>query len=325
MAMTMKKTTAQSAILGALVADAAALGLHWLYDQERIQEISPVTPEFLTPNAANYVNTMGYFAHEGKVSGDISQYGEQVLVMLKSLALNGGRYDKTHYQTLFSEFFGYGGEYVGYIDHATRETLNNIARFKKESASGFLGADDKQHPAMAKLPALVVCYAGSPELHNVIVSAIKVTNNNSQAISFGCAAAKVIETAILTRDPEQSVWAAHGVSDKDVSRLLDDAMSRRSESCVDVTTHFGLACDLSFGVPTALHNIATSASYSEAIRQNILAGGDSCGRAILVGSVLGACYGIGGEKGIPPQWVERLTKIESVQALLAEIEVLNEA
>lgn len=38
-------------ILGALVADAAAVGFHWLYDQTRIKEIAPESPEFRKPTA----------------------------------------------------------------------------------------------------------------------------------------------------------------------------------------------------------------------------------------------------------------------------------
>ena len=41
-------TRARNLVLGALVADAAAMGLHWLYDQDRIAAVAPKTPECLT-------------------------------------------------------------------------------------------------------------------------------------------------------------------------------------------------------------------------------------------------------------------------------------
>ena len=43
---------AKNAILGALVADAAALGLHWIYDQDRVREVAGNTPEFREPDAS---------------------------------------------------------------------------------------------------------------------------------------------------------------------------------------------------------------------------------------------------------------------------------
>jgi hypothetical protein len=59
-----------AAILGGLVADSAALGLHWLYDPMRIAEIEKADGSvFLRPDAIHYAGSKGYFAHEGKMPG----------------------------------------------------------------------------------------------------------------------------------------------------------------------------------------------------------------------------------------------------------------
>jgi hypothetical protein len=47
-----------------------------------------------------------------------------------------------------------------------------------------------------------------------------------------------------------------------------------------------------------------SLSYRTVVEQNILAAGDSCGRSIPIGALYGACFGIGGENGIPQEWVD---------------------
>lgn len=78
-------------ILGALVADAASMGLHWVYDQAHIRKLAPEAPEFRTPQAADYEGVKGYFAHPTRTAGDLSQYGEQAVVMHR--ALDGGTYD----------------------------------------------------------------------------------------------------------------------------------------------------------------------------------------------------------------------------------------
>ena len=76
-------------ILGAFVADAASMGTHWIYDQARLRDISTETPEFQGPDAAHYKDVRGYFAHPDRASGEMSQYGAQMLVMLRSLASSG--------------------------------------------------------------------------------------------------------------------------------------------------------------------------------------------------------------------------------------------
>ena len=72
----------KNAILGAFVADAATMGLHWLYSQPRLNELAPEVPEFRLPAAADFAGGVGYFAHGGKHPGDLSHYGEQARVML---------------------------------------------------------------------------------------------------------------------------------------------------------------------------------------------------------------------------------------------------
>ena len=372
-------TAGQNAIIGALVADAAAMGLHWLYDQARIAELASDSIEFRTPDANDFEGVAGYFAHPKKQAGDLSQYGEQLMVMLRSLAAHDGEYDQARYQSAFREHFGYGGDYVGYIDRATRDTLNNVARSESEAieqalalpfdgdddlkrrlifkvqsgskqasgaglraqveravrytddsdanvehafkmidvweaTSGYPGADDWQLPATAKLPALIACYAGKSELHSVAESAIRVTNNNDRAAAFGLAATDMMEAAILTGDTEQSVQAGKNTGHKEVVKLLDDALAMRDQSSAQATSHFGLACDLNYGVPSVAHNVIKSGSYAEAIHQNIAAGGDNCGRAIIVGAIAGACYGVGGSEGIPEAWLTKVGVMADAQS-----------
>lgn len=120
----------KSMILGALVADAAAMGLHWIYDQEHIRAIALDAPEFVPPDQQNYDGVVAFFAHPNRASGEFSQYGEQAMVMLRTLAASAGQYDSAEFADHFRQHFGYGGAYVGYIDHATRDTLDNWTRFE---------------------------------------------------------------------------------------------------------------------------------------------------------------------------------------------------
>jgi len=362
----------RGAILGAAVADSASLGFHWLYDQSRIRELAPDTPEFRQPNEADYASTTGYFAHGHKRCGEFSQYGEQHHTMLRALNSNNAQYDKAKYEAAFRECFGYGGSYVGYIDHPTRDTLNNIAIAENEALTraanipfsgtdelkrklitkilgnakqysgealkqkveaavrltddsdqlvdhafnmleqwdgvhGYHGSDDTQLPALSKLPALIACYSQQENLFNVVESAVRVTNNNEQAVAFGQASANLIEAAIITGSPQLSIDAAKQASSGLTLQLIEQALASVDKSTPQVTNDWGMACQLKVGFPSAIHNIAKASSFTEAVRQNIYAGGDSCGRSILVGAVMGACYGIGTHNGIPSEWVSKLS------------------
>jgi ADP-ribosylglycohydrolase len=118
--------SARNAVVGGLVADAAALGTHWIYNVERVREVAGAEPEFHEPNLDDYRGGVGYFAHRGKSAGDPTHYGEQLMVALESLGATGGVLDPADYERRFVAHFGPGGSWVGYIDYATRETLRNI-------------------------------------------------------------------------------------------------------------------------------------------------------------------------------------------------------
>ena len=75
----------QNLINGALIADAATLGLHWIYDQQRIIDVAGKTPEFHPPTKRDYEGVPSFFAHGSKSVGDLSHYGEQAFILLSAL------------------------------------------------------------------------------------------------------------------------------------------------------------------------------------------------------------------------------------------------
>ena len=313
----------RAAVLGALVADAASLGFHWLYDQGRIRELAPVEPSFRQPDSGDYAGVSGYFAHEKKGVGDLSQYGEQSIVMLDSLHSHGGSFSQAVYQDQFQKFFGYGGGYEGYIDHATRETLNRMESSEEamgESPEGiYFGANDEQLPAISKLPPLVSRYVGDPELKDVIESAVRVTNHNARAVAYGWVCARALESAILTASPELARDAARQAAPREIASELDAAFVDERVSSAEFTKKLGLSCELKFGVPSVLHQLRRVDSFAASVRDNIWIGGDSCGRAMLLGGVLGACFGVGGDRGIPESWLDRLPRRDMIEERLEAV------
>ncbi len=292
-------------VLGALVGDAASLGLHWIYDQPRIAELGGNTPEFRATTVQHYAGVPSYFAHPLKSVGDLTQYGEQVLVLLRALVASGGSYDQAAYNAAFTAHFGYGGTYVGYVDHATRGTLDNLAGGDADQPNG---AADTQLPAIAKLPALLV--AGQ-ETHSV--AAIRSTNNTDVAEAWGRITTAMLCAARDGGGVDAVVKSALDAADADTRPALEAVLAAADQSPVDFIAKTGMACELSYGIPGVLHILLNTEGYEQGLRENILAGGDSCGRAILLGGVLGAIH------GVPESWQARLKSGSEVQTLLGKL------
>lgn len=302
---------ARHAVLGALIGDAATMGFHWLYNQERIAELGGADPAFRTPNAADFLDTdgqsLGYFAHGGKTAGQPSHYGAQMLAMCDALAQKG-TYDADAYVQSFRRAFDYGGQWVGYIDRPTRATLNAMAATAAVDDTASLalcGADDAQLPAVSKLPPLIARHHGDAGLSDMVESAVRVTNNRDDSVAWGLAVAAMLSAAIDGSSPLSCVEAARGI-DAHVDSQIDAALAMRDKTSSEVATAFALHCQLEKAFPVMIHLIATAVSYKGAICANILAGGDNCGRSIPVGAVLGACFANDAGATIPADWLARV-------------------
>jgi len=133
-----RMNTVKTVCWGALVADAAAMGFHWMYDQDTIEKLGGNAPDFFDPVASSSYYTRSAklestFVHDGKKPGDMTQYGEQLLVMIKALAKNDGKLVQTEYEQAFKSFFGPGGPWVGYIDRPTGRVLYNLEKRSRDA------------------------------------------------------------------------------------------------------------------------------------------------------------------------------------------------
>lgn len=306
--MTTETDRARGAMMGALVADAATMGFHWLYNQERIAELAGEAPEFRTPNAADFQGPdggLGYFAHSGKRAGEPSHYGAQMLCMATAIVGAGG-YEAEAYAAAFRDWFGYGGRWVGYIDRPTRATLDAMAKAEAaEQPITACGANDAQLPAVSKLPALVARHWADGDLMEKVESAVRLTNDRDDSALWGRAVAAMIRAAITGASPGEAVEAARGLGAQ-TDAQIDAALAMKGETTAAVATAHALHCQLEVAFPVLVHAIATATDFASATSANILAGGDNCGRAIPIGAVLGACFAGDAARDITAEWISRV-------------------
>lgn len=295
-------------VLGALVADAATMGLHWLYEPERIASIAKkIDPVFLAADRQNFEGAKGYFAHEGKRSGEPSQYGAVLALAMDSLVASNGKPDVADYQQRFLACFGPGGDWKGYIDRPTRGTLANLGNAVGDETPDVTGIDDDQMPSLSPVPAVVAASPDHADLEQSVASLVKVTNDNPLAVEAALMTARLINAMFRGEALDDTLHAEAERAGEVLQPLLKDALGKSDQSAVDVAEHFGRACHVHQGMPVVFHILSKVEAYEDGVRENIMAGGDSCGRSMAIGSVLAARYGFGGERGIPLPWITRLT------------------
>ncbi|TVQ23516.1 MAG: ADP-ribosylglycohydrolase family protein [Spirochaetaceae bacterium] len=378
----------RDAVLGTLVADASGMGVHWIYSQGKLSQIAKAhdgVVEFLEPDEANYSGVPAFFAHPRKRAGDSSNYGEYIYVLLESIDEHG--FDAGRYIRGFGDYFGIGGEYVGYADSPMRETIYNIARIGKtiertvidadstlsetrrkaaahyiaryffesdidglketirtplrlqewskeeleeamrlvdvvsESVGG-VGPDDDQMPALSR-SAVLACFYSGEELDGVVDRAVRITNDNDDAVAYSVFLARILRDLYEAGRPEgertaqklrELIERHKGLLGEKARGLIDDALAIGGLDYRGATKTFGAACHVHMAVPLVVHILLNTATFVDANRANLMASGDNCGRAIMLGALAGALYGIGGDAGIPQGWIDRCTIVPRARA-----------
>ena len=84
--------------------------------------------------------------------GDFTHYGDQAYHLLEHLAANGGHFDAAEYGRSWQSFIAH---YQGYKDHASKDTLKNLAEGKGVDACG---SDSTDLGGPARIAPLIYCY-----------------------------------------------------------------------------------------------------------------------------------------------------------------------
>ncbi|WP_148861237.1 ADP-ribosylglycohydrolase family protein [Marinobacter fonticola] len=179
------------------------------------------------------------------------------------------------------------------------------------------GADDMQLPAVSKLPPLVACYAGQNNLLEQVEAAVRVTNHNDEAVAWGRCAARLLESLFLGASLSEAMNTA--IQEAPDQKILATAIADNPLDAIKAGDTFGRTCYLQEAMPVIFHIISRAQSYTEAIRANIQCGGDSCGRAWLIGPAMAAIHGVGHPLGMPLSWLARVT---DAAGIFADVEVL---
>jgi ADP-ribosylglycohydrolase len=301
----------RGAIWGQFVGDAACLGTHWIYD---LQELGLAFPEglngFETPAQGHY--------HAGRHPGDFTHYGDAALLMLQSVATLG-HFSATDFGARFVAFFA-SREYRGYLDHATKGTLENCLAFAEKQPQADYpfqnGADDDQPATATRLAPVVVASGRDASLLKVVERATRVCQNNPRAVAYMKCHALIIKELLAGRGLEgafkaaATAVAAEPEFGREISGATETVFSLLGTGVREATLQFGQSCPLKSSFPAAMHcALRNQHDFRRAILETAAAGGDNAGRAAMIGSWLGALHGL---QAIPGEWRDRVNAGEEI-------------
>jgi ADP-ribosylglycohydrolase len=291
-----------AAVWGAFVADALALGVHWVYNTGVIDKKFGRVEGYHDP-LTSY--------HKGKKAGDFTHYGDQMLVLLEAVCSKGG-FDAQDFAERWRIFFT---DYSGYFDKATKTTLENMETGKELTASGSTSDD---LAGASRLAALVPIYADNLEqLVNAARTQTALTHKNDQVIAGADFFARLVDAILKGQSPASALATIlqNHFADSPIAPLVTMGLDSRERDTREVIAEFGQMCSVEAGLPAAVHLIARYADdFKTAMVENVMAGGDSSARGMLVGMVLGAAHGM---TAIPEAWISQMRAGKRIEELLS--------
>ncbi len=289
-------------VMAAFSADALALGAHWIYDAKSIIQRYGRIENFIPPGPNSY--------HPARKKGEFTHYGDQMFVLLESLA-EKKVFDPDDFSHRWKALFK---DYDGYIDQATRGTLAGYGSGKgPEDAGSF--SDDLA--GASRIAPVIYFYRNNLE---ALVKAARLqtamTHNTPATIESSEFFARVGWMVLDGAGPVEAIkkasksWAGDPV----ITDWVETGLKSIKTDSIQAIAGFGQSCHTPEAFSGVIHLIARYENdLKEALIQAVMAGGDSAARGMLVGTVLGASLG---PESLPENWLAELVKREEIERLL---------
>jgi ADP-ribosylglycohydrolase len=283
-----------NSVLSALVADAQALGPHWIYDQAAIAAAFTNFDNFAAPMATY---------HEGKKAGDFTHYGDQTMLLVRHMKNHGGQFDLASFASEWRAFWE-NPTNKSYRDGATKATLANLQEGKSPLEAGSPSVDISAVGRIAPLLRLGT--------HAAVLAAVKAHTRFTHsdevvqaaewfaAIALAVAAGTAPDDAVRTILPPDHLAAGA-------------ASAASAASDADALKLYGLGCKTEMALPGIVHLILRYRDDgAKAMEQNLFAGGDTSGRGMILAMIYGAMPGAS-----PSALAEKLTVASELTSLLS--------
>ena len=327
-----------SILLGAVVGDAAARPLHWVYDNDALKTyIKGIEdrPEFLPQSKSPFYSLQ---------TGDNSCYWDIAGVSLLAISrFQNSKFDYYKLCQTIAESFGKNND-LGYDLYARQTYMQkrrenriegpvegkwlsgSIVEFLDNYKSGvgaqpYGGSMIKETDGFCASLPFVCKYLDSDNLDAISQKVITTYSSWPTSVSHGKVACRIIKELINSQGEFKLMDIKSSIMKEfpDVVRSLErveDCIQKDMDHVSAVLYVFGSPCYNPGSFQGAIHAHLTSSSYSEAIRKTIRAGGCNCSRSLFAGAMGAAKYGI---DSIPIPWIEKTHNAEKVVDLAIEM------
>lgn len=283
----------RNAFLGAFIGDALALGPHWIYDTEKINNAFGEINGIVEPLEDTF--------HKTKKKGEFTHYGDQMLMLAEYMLNNEKVFNKEDFLDFYYDWMQ---KYDGYIDHATKETLSNLENDKYE------GSKSEELAGIISVP---VMYYLSDHYKKDAVERTKATHNSTIVINIVNFIVDLLELIEAGNSIEKSITNLEEKYNSSLGHLISKSKIKLDDEPIETIKEFGQMCNGENAFLSSIYLILKyKDDFKKALLTNVQAGGDSAARGIMIGTILGAFHGI---DVLPNDWKKDIKYFEKINSI----------
>ncbi len=233
----------RAAVIGNLVADAAAVTSHWVYDQS---SLAAHVEKLGGPEKAPFMEPINPFYHVE--IGKQSCYGDQTWALIEAMAANGGDVNFDAYRSQLTAIMGGDSDYgpLGRVITKEEQPIQgpwrhgSMKTFFANQADPTVPMDDKQIDGACKVaPIVAACGGDTAKMLALAEETIRVTQDSDEAVAMGLAFARILESLAYGRAATPLDAVEDVIDDlRDEDRLqpnaLDDELSDHLEEMLEL-------------------------------------------------------------------------------------------
>ena len=279
------KEKIKNIINNTLVADSYSLGAHWVYDEKQLLDLNVNWDELNAPQA---------MWHKGKKAGDFTHIGDQAYWLYEFLK------DKNSFEPFdYMDFWkAKMSNYDGYIDGATRETLENIEN------GVIIGSDSHDFSVIGRIPALLLVSNDEVQFRKNTQEFVKLSHNNKIVLEAADFFATLLFRVSNSKDIKNEITKLSNQYSDFIQNSVKEGVNSAQKDTFKAIRDFGPACDVQSGFRGIIHLLCKYPdNLKELLIQNAKAGGDSSSRAMSTAMILSANSD---KQNLPISWVKNV-------------------
>lgn len=261
----------ETLLLSTLAADSYCLGTHWIYDLEELQGLQ-IDWEILNAPHVSW--------HEGKVKGDLTHYGDQLIILDQFLK------DKKTFdvQAYMLHWHNEMQTFKGYKDAAIKDTMINM----DNKLNIPCGSNSGDMSVIGRIvPLLKVSQTKDEFLENTALL-VQATHNNEQVVEAMHFFSMLLLETLEGNTIQSAILKLRSKYSDEIQNYIDLGMASKDTDTALAIASFGSACPTEFSFPSTIHLLFKYDNYKEALIQNSKSGGDSAARAMVIAYLFAA-------------------------------------